>query len=71
MPNWLDATGCERGSIAARFLLAERAPVPKLRVVPLERLRAELPADTPRVEPDAREAILVRRRTAVWRRYPT
>ena len=71
VPNWLDATGCECGSIAARFLLAQRAPVPKLCVVPLERLRAELPADTPRVGPDEREAILARRRAAVWRRYPS
>ncbi len=69
VPNWLDATGCERGSIAARFLLAQRAPVPKLRVVPQGRVRAELPADTPRVGAGEREATLARRRAAVWRRY--
>lgn len=69
VPNWLDTTGHRRGTIAVRFLLAESAPQPKLRRVPLERLRAELPDGTPHIDPATRASILARRRRAVWRRY--
>ncbi len=67
--NWLDTGGHREGSIAARFLRAAAAPTPELRAVPLSRLDAALPADTPRVDPDARRDILTRRRRAVLRRY--
>ena len=69
VPNWLDCAGQQQGSIAARFLLAESAPEPALRRVPWGELRSQLPAETPRVEPAEREALLARRRRAVWRRY--
>lgn len=67
--NWLDTGGHDQGSIAARFLLADAAPKPNLRVVPRVRLEDELPADTPRIAPAARREILARRRRAVLRRY--
>jgi hypothetical protein len=67
--NWLDTGGHTRGSIAARFLRAESAPKPAMRVVPRHRLDAELPADTPRIDAATRRDVLARRRRAVLRRY--
>jgi hypothetical protein len=69
VPNWLDPAGNPRGTLAARFLLADAAPTPALRVVPLARLRDELPPDTPRVDAAARAESLARRRRAVLRRF--
>jgi hypothetical protein len=67
--NWLDTTGHQRGTITARFLLADDAPTPQLRVVPVSRLRDELPPETAGVDPPSREASLNARRRAVFRRY--
>jgi hypothetical protein len=69
VPNWLDPGGHVRGTLAARFLLAEQAPEVEIRSVPLADLRAHLPDDTPRVTPAERAAALERRRRAVWARY--
>lgn len=69
VPNWLDPAGNVRGTLAARFLLASEAPTPALRVVPLVQLRDALPPGTPRVDPEARAALLARRRRAVLRRF--
>ncbi len=69
VPNWLDPAGNLRGTLAARFLLADEAPAPVLRVVPLARVRDELPPGTPHVPPAARAASLARRRRAVLRRF--
>jgi hypothetical protein len=69
VPNWLDTAGNRRGTIAARFLRAERAPTPRLRVVPRTRVRDELPSDTPQVGAAERAAALARRRRAAWGRF--
>jgi hypothetical protein len=69
VPNWLDPAGNLRGTLAARFLLADEAPALALRVVPLDRVRDELPPDTPRIDPAARAASLARRRRSVLRRF--
>jgi len=69
VPNWLDTAGHTQGTIAPRFLLAEAAPVPELRVVPLAKLRDALPPDTPSVTQEQRADALERRRHAVLRRY--
>jgi hypothetical protein len=69
VPNWLDPAGSARGTLAARFLLADELPALTLRVVPLARLRDELPPDTPRIDAAARAASLARRRRAVLRRF--
>jgi hypothetical protein len=69
--NWLDACGHEHGLIALRFLLAEgAAPEPAFERVPLAQLIATLPADTPRVDPVQRDAILRARARGVARRFP-
>jgi len=67
--NWLDTAGHERGTLAARFLRAERAPSPRMRRVPFEKLADALPPGTPRITPDERAERLARRREAVLARY--
>jgi hypothetical protein len=69
VPNWLDAEGCERGTLAVRFLFADVTPKTQLRVVPFARLRDELPRDTPTTAPADRNAVLARRSQALQRRY--
>lgn len=69
VPNWLDAEGCERGTLAVRFLFADATPKTLLRVVPFDRLRDELPRDTPTTTPAERNAVLARRSKALQRRY--
>jgi hypothetical protein len=67
--NWLDPAGYAEGILAVRFLLAERAPAPVLSAFPVAELGARLPAATRRVTPGEREAALLARRRAVWRRF--
>jgi hypothetical protein len=67
--NWLDCDGHTRGTIIARFLLAESAPCPVLRSVPLARLAAELPEASVLVAPDERAEMLLRRHRALLRRH--
>jgi hypothetical protein len=69
VPNWLDTAGHARGSLVARFLLADAAPKPSLERVPLARVREHLHPATPRLAPEARAEQLARRRRAVWRRF--
>ena len=69
VPNWLDTAGHERGTLIARFVMAEASPEPYHTVVPFAELRAALPTDTPRVNLEERRALLERRRRAVWRRF--
>lgn len=69
--NWLDPGGQQDGTITVRFLHADRAPAPNFRVVDRGKLQAVLPADTPRVTPAQRAALLTRRRRAVIRRFRT
>jgi len=67
--NWLDTAAHERGTIAARFLLAESSPEVRLRAVRFDELASALPPGTPRIEAAARARNLERRRLAVLRRY--
>jgi hypothetical protein len=69
VPNWLDVEGCRRGTLAVRFLFAERTPKPLLRRVKLSELRAALPAGTPTVTPAQRSEQIARRNRALQRRY--
>jgi hypothetical protein len=66
--NWLDASGHDQGTITARFLLADSAPAPELRVVPFADLRQHLPA-TRSITPEERAATIERRRRAVLARH--
>jgi hypothetical protein len=69
VPNWLDPAGNPRGSLSARFVRADAKPEVRLQVVEAARLRELLPASTPRVTPEARQAALARRRHAALRRF--
>jgi hypothetical protein len=69
VPNWLDTTGHTEGTLAVRFLLAEGAAKPELRVVPFAEVREHLPTGTRTVSPTERGETLRRRRRAVWRRF--
>ena len=69
VPNWLDAEGCTRGTLAVRFLLADAAPKPVLRKLPLADLDAALHPRTRRITPVERSAVLARRDAALQRRY--
>jgi len=69
VPNWLDTGGNRRGIILLRWYFSEAYPVPEARVVPLDRLLAELPAGTPAVTPELRRAVIEDRRRAVEARY--
>ncbi|TMA23854.1 MAG: hypothetical protein E6J87_24740 [Deltaproteobacteria bacterium] len=69
VPNWLDAEGFDRGTLAVRFLFADATPKTLLRVVPFDGLRRELPRDTPTMTPAERSAVLARRTKALQRRY--
>jgi ribosomal protein S16 len=69
VPNWLDTEGNERGTLAVRFLFADRTPKPTLRRLKLADLRDALPPDTPRLTQDERSAVIARRNRALQRRY--
>jgi hypothetical protein len=69
VPNWLDTSGYDSGTLTVRFLRAGTAPQPRFSTVKLAELRSRLPGDTPRVDPAARAASLTRRRRAVLQRY--
>jgi hypothetical protein len=69
VPNWLDASGHDRGTVAIRFLLAGAPVDVRMRAVPFERVRDELPPDTPAIDAQSRAASLRRRHRAALRRY--
>lgn len=67
--NWLDTAGHSNGPIILRCVRTITAPTPTVRVVPIADLGAELPADTAKVTPDQRTAVLAARRRAVRDRF--
>ncbi|WP_208029285.1 hypothetical protein [Rhabdothermincola sediminis] len=69
--NWLDPAGHREGTLALRYLLPEVGDLPTMRYHTVARhdLEGELPADTPRLDPAGRRAVIERRRRAVMRRY--
>jgi len=65
VPNWLDPGGWSEGAIMLRWTEASSGPEPSLRQVPLDGLRAQLPADTPTISAEERDRRLRQRRTGV------
>jgi len=65
VPNWLDPGGHEEGAIMLRWTGASSGPEPRLSLVGIDELRAQLPADTPHVPPEMRERQLRARRRGV------
>jgi hypothetical protein len=67
--NWVDTQGFERGHLTYRHML-EGAPVPlATRLVKREALDKELPADTARVTPAERTAMMMERYNGILQRY--
>jgi hypothetical protein len=69
VPNWLDTVGNHCGVLIFRFYRFDRAVAPVIRKVKLSELKANLPRDTPQVDPGRRAEALVRRRRASRARY--
>jgi len=69
VPNWLDASGHDRGTVAMRFLLAEAPVDVRMRAVAFADVRTELPSGTPSIDAETRAATLLRRHRAALRRY--
>lgn len=67
--NWLDPAGHAGGPMIMRYVRAGRAPIPSTRLVRLDALDVELPSKTPRVDAEARQVALARRRAGVRRRF--
>jgi hypothetical protein len=58
VPNWLDPAGHPQGTIVGRWYQCKTNPVPQIKRVKLSEVLGHLPASTPRVTPDEREAAL-------------
>ncbi|RDH79808.1 DUF1214 domain-containing protein [Mycolicibacterium moriokaense] len=67
--NWLDTAGHSNGAMILRCVRTATAPTPRTRLVSFDEIAASLPADTTRVTPQQRAAILDRRRRAVSERF--
>ena len=68
VPNWLDTAGFLQGTIYGRWYDCDSCPTPTLKRVKFAELRAHLPADTPVVSPEERDAELRHRVRACQRR---
>ena len=68
VPNWLDTAGHQRGGMMGRWNTCSSAPLPTAQVVKVTDVRTYLPADTPTVSADARDAAIRLRRKAVQMR---
>ncbi len=68
--NWLDTGGNHHGAMIFRWLRAEAAPVPAVRLVEVAELDRHLPAATARIDAVARRRVLEGRHDAVRRRFP-
>jgi hypothetical protein len=69
VPNWLDSAGYAKGMLEGRWRECSSYPTPTLTRVKLADLRKYLPADTPVVTAEARDAaIRLRRKGAQLRR---
>jgi hypothetical protein len=60
--NWLDTAGYSRGAIQGRWFGADERPTPTMIKVKLSDVAAHLPADTKRVSPEERDALMRDRR---------
>ncbi len=70
VPNWLDTAGNAEGMIQYRWIWTKTNPQPSVRTVPFADVTKHVPADTPRITPEARRLALARRQAHVQRREP-
>lgn len=67
--NWLDTTGLRRTMLTYRYIRTATSPVPSVRVVPFDRVHAELPPGTRTIDASGRREQLARRRAHFARRF--
>ncbi len=67
--NWLDTSGLRQTMVTYRFIRTKDSPVPCCSVVPLDDLRAALPATTPTFGASQRAAQIEERRKHIARRF--
>ena len=69
VPNWLDTAGYSIGEMFGRWQDSSSYPVPEIKKVPIDEVRRHLPADTPVVSSQERDAaVRERSRAAQLRR---
>lgn len=68
VPNWLDTAGHSRGVVQGRWTNCDSQPIPTVKKVPLDQVRANLPKDTPVVTAEQRQNIIRERRSAYQHR---
>ena len=66
--NWLDTAGYKTGAIQGRWTDCDSQPIPTIRKVPVADVVGLLPAGTPMVTPQERDAIIRERRMALQHR---
>jgi hypothetical protein len=70
VPNWLDTAGHPEGMIQYRWIWARDNPTPSVRIVKQDAIRAALPEETPRVDPERRRRAIHTRQRHLSRREP-
>ena len=65
VPNWLDVADYQRGMIIGRWKECSSYPEPQITKIKVADVRKYLPADTPVVSAEARDASIRERRKAV------
>ncbi|MEZ4280933.1 MAG: DUF1214 domain-containing protein [Myxococcota bacterium] len=68
--NWLDTGRHPEGMLQYRWIFTQDNPAPSVRIVPFEKIRSALPADTPAYSADQRHAALAIRHRHLARREP-
>lgn len=68
VPNWLDTAGYPSGVVQGRWFECDSQPVPSVRKVAFDQVRASLPPHTPTSTPEERERIVRERRAAYQER---
>jgi hypothetical protein len=68
--NWLDTGGHPEGMFQYRFIWTRTRPEPSVRILPFDRVRDELPAETPAFSAKERSATLALRHRHLHRREP-
>ncbi len=66
--NWMDTSGHSRGAIQGRWTGCDSHPIPEVRKVKFAEVMKHLPADTAKVNPEQRQAIVRERRRALMER---
>src|SRR5262245_52389102 len=68
VPNWLDNMGYKTGFVYGRWNMCSSAPTPTAKIVKVAEVRKFLPAETPTITAEERDASLRKRRLAAQMR---